>query len=356
MQLDGKNQKPIGNKVPKNHTIARERNVQDICFFLRVSIYYKKLLTYDHTHPHSLVIFYLRITDNPGGYNPPERYQHPRYLCWIIECNQHRAPGFYLSDQWVLLHARIEAFTVIAFQIKNVVIILAVIFLVIAVIKLLFSPNSEEDVKKWRNSIIWVSVGIFVMQIAFSAWSALLLKDVSWGIDSRLGWAIWLQIFAPIVGLLQMLASFAFLAMVIYAFFTIVTGAGDEEKMKKWRRTIIYGLIGYFLMKLPQVLIGSLYGTPNCQNTDLINISSCEIANQNITGTVGLIGKIITYVNGFLMLACVILVIYAGWLVLISAGDEEKLKKAKSTILYVLIGFIVLVASHAIFRFFILQG
>jgi hypothetical protein len=73
----------------------------------------------------------------------------------------------------------IEAFTVIAFQIKNVVIILAVIFLVIAVIKLLFSPNSEEDVKKWRNSIIWVSIGIFVMQIAFSAWSALLLKDVS---------------------------------------------------------------------------------------------------------------------------------------------------------------------------------
>jgi hypothetical protein len=73
----------------------------------------------------------------------------------------------------------IEAFTVIAFQIKNVMIILAVIFLVIAVIKLLFSPNGEEDVKKWRSSIIWVSVGIFVMQIAFSAWSALLLRDVS---------------------------------------------------------------------------------------------------------------------------------------------------------------------------------
>jgi hypothetical protein len=250
----------------------------------------------------------------------------------------------------------IEAFTVIAFQIKNVMIILAVIFLVIAIIKLLFSPNDEENVKKWRNSIIWVSVGIFVMQIAFSAWSALLIRDVTWGIDSRLGWAIWLQIFAPIVWVLQMLASFAFLAMVIYAFFTIVTGAGDEEKLKKWRKTIIYGLIGFFLMKLPQVLINSLYGTPNCRESNILTIGSCELANQNITGVVGIIGKIITYVNGFLMLACVLLVIYAGWLVLISAGDEEKLKKAKSTILYVLIGFIVLVASHAIFRFFILQG
>jgi hypothetical protein len=30
-----------------------------------------------------------------------------------------------------------------------------------------------------------------------------------------------------------MLASFAFLLMVIYAFFVIVGGAGDEEKLKK---------------------------------------------------------------------------------------------------------------------------
>jgi hypothetical protein len=35
------------------------------------------------------------------------------------------------------------------------------------------------------------------------------------------------------VGVLQMLASFAFLMMIIYAFFTIVGGAGDEEKLKK---------------------------------------------------------------------------------------------------------------------------
>lgn len=111
-------------------------------------------------------------------------------------------------------------------------------------------------------------------------------------------------------------------------------------------------------MKIPQALITSLYGTPTpaCSNSITLARPICELANQNISGTVGIIGKIITYVNGFLMLVCVILVIYAGWLVLISAGDEEKLKKAKSTILYVLVGFIVLVASHAIFRFFILQS
>ena len=41
---------------------------------------------------------------------------------------------------------------------------------------------------------------------------------------------------------------------------------------------------------------------------------------------------------------------------LISGGEEEKLKKAKNIILYIVIGFVILVASHAIFRFFILKG
>lgn len=250
----------------------------------------------------------------------------------------------------------LEAFTVIAFNIKNIIIVLAVIFLILAVVKLIFSPNDEESVKKWRSSIIWVSVGIFVMQFAFSVWRTLLIEDAWQGIDSKLGWAIWLEIFSPIVGIIQLFASFGFLLMVVYAFYTIVGGAGDEEKLKKWKMTIIYGLVGFFLIRFPEPIIKALYGSPNCRDRWILNIGSCEIANQNISGAVGIVGKIIVYINWFLMLVCVILVIYAGWLVLISGGDEEKLKKAKSTILYVFIGFIVLIASHTIFRFFILQG
>ena len=103
--------------------------------------------------------------------------------------------------------------------------VLAVIFLIVAVIKLLFSPNDEENVKKWRSSIIWVSVGIFFMQIVFSVWSALILQDTSSGIDGSLGWVIWERILGPIVGILQLLASLGFLLMIIYAFYIIVGSA-----------------------------------------------------------------------------------------------------------------------------------
>jgi hypothetical protein len=74
----------------------------------------------------------------------------------------------------------IEAFTTVAFQIKNFIIVVAVIFLAIAIINLLFSSNDEESVKKWKSNIIWVTVGIFVMQMASSIWRTLILEN-AWG-------------------------------------------------------------------------------------------------------------------------------------------------------------------------------
>ncbi len=73
-------------------------------------------------------------------------------------------------------------------------------------IKLLFSTADEEKVKRWRNNIVWVTVGIFVMQLAFSIWNTLLLRDSNAVIGSMAGWQLWVNIFSPIVGLLQLLA------------------------------------------------------------------------------------------------------------------------------------------------------
>lgn len=250
------------------------------------------------------------------------------------------------------------AFTTVAFQIKNFFIAIAVIFLIIGVIKLLFSSNGDEDIKKWKGNIIWVSVGIFVMQTAFSVWSTLILRNTSDIVWSSLWWEIWINIFAPIVNLLQMLASFGFLFMAVWAFFILITAWGDEEKAKKSKNTILYAIVGFLLIKIPYTLIRAFYGRPGCEKTSgwILHIWTCDIKEVDLSTGIGIVGKVFTFFNTFLSIICVILILYAGWLVLISGGDEEKLKKAKSTILYIVIGFVVLVASHAIFRFFILKG
>jgi hypothetical protein len=206
-----------------------------------------------------------------------------------------------------------------------------------------------------EKSIIWVSVGIFVMQIAFSVWSTLILKNAGEVLGSGLGWQFWINIFAPIVDLLQMLAAFGFLLMAVWAFFIMVTAAGDEEKVKKSKNTILYAIIWFLLIKIPYALVKAIYGDYTL--CDTIGTSSCiSGVKVNLADGIGIVGKLFTFFNTFLSVICAILIIYAGWLVLISGGEEEKLKKAKTTILYIILGFIVLVASHALFRFFILKG
>lgn len=251
----------------------------------------------------------------------------------------------------------IGVFTTIAFQIKNFFIAIAVIFLIIGIIKLLFSSNDEESVKKWKSNIIWTSIGIFVMQISFSVWNTLVLKNDSDRIWSTLGWEFWINIFSPIVNLLQMLAAFGFLFMAIWAFFIMVSAWWDEEKVKKSKNTILYAIIGFFLIKIPYTIVRAFYGRPGCENSTwgFINIGTCDIKEVDLSGWIGIVWKIFTFFNTFLSIICVILIVYAGWLVLVSWGDEEKLKKAKHIILYIILGFIILVGSHAIFRFFILK-
>lgn len=124
-------------------------------------------------------------------------------------------------------------FVLIAYNIKNAFIAIAVIFLIFSVIKLLFSSNTDEDAKKWRNSIIWISVGIFVMQIAYSVWSTMILSSRGDFVDARLGWQLWKSVLEPLVNLMYLLASLAFLLMAVWAFYRLATAAGDEEKIKK---------------------------------------------------------------------------------------------------------------------------
>lgn len=250
------------------------------------------------------------------------------------------------------------AFTAIAFNIKNFFIAIAALFLLIAIIKLLFSSNDEENLKKWRSSIIWTSVGIFFMQFAFSIWSTLILKGATDKVGSSLGWEFWINIFAPIVNTLQMLASFAFIIMAVWAFYILATSGGDEEQAKKSKNTILYAIVGYVLIKIPYEIVKAFYGKPGCETSSwwFFTVWTCDIKSVDLNKWIGIIWKLFTFFNTFLSVICIILIVYAAWLVLISGGEEEKLKKAKSTILYIAIGFVLLVASHAIFRFFILKG
>ena len=73
------------------------------------------------------------------------------------------------------------------------------------------------------------------------------------------------------------------------------------------------------------------------------------------TGLMGMLNTIITWVLGILAFVAVVIIIYGGVRYMTSAGDSGKVKDAKNTILYGIIGLVIALLAFAIVSF-IMRG
>lgn len=241
----------------------------------------------------------------------------------------------------------------VAKDLKNVLIAVAGFLLIIAVVRLIFSGAEEEEAKKLKTTVIWATLGIVVMQSSYAFVAAVYGKDV----DSEMAKDFSENVLGPVTRLLEVLASFAFMAAAFYGFYKIITAQGEEDKVSQGKTVFINAALGFLALKLIKPFVYSLYGQEECSGASLWGVDvfkNCEL-KRNVGETVALVGKLLNWVNGFIAVVTVLLILYAGFLVLTSGGDEEKTKQAKGMIKYIVIGFVVLVSSYVLFRFFVTQ-
>ena len=89
------------------------------------------------------------------------------------------------------------------------------------------------------------------------------------------------------------------------------------------------------------------------EGQDVKSISECNIAQEhagsnNLMDTINLA---INVVLGVLGLLAVIVIIYGGFMYTTSAGDASKIKKAKDTIMYGVVGLVIALLAYAIVNF-----
>lgn len=56
----------------------------------------------------------------------------------------------------------------LARDIKNLFYVISTIFFLIITIRLILATNTDEEVEKFKKGIIWITIGIIVMQIAYA--------------------------------------------------------------------------------------------------------------------------------------------------------------------------------------------
>ncbi len=97
--------------------------------------------------------------------------------------------------------------------------------------------------------------------------------------------------------------------------------------------------------------INTAFGQGNALNPPCIPGLPCN-TDTSKQGVQNLIVRIIVFVLDFLALIAVVFVIIAGIRLIVSQGEEEQKEKAKKTILYVIIGLIVVLFARVIVSFF----
>jgi len=234
----------------------------------------------------------------------------------------------------------------IAKDAKDLFFYIASLYFFILVYKLLASWKSEEELWNFKHWIIWISIGIVVMQISYSFVKLLYDKWVS----ERLASNLVEKMILPLVNVLETWASFFFLAMAVYTFFKLVTAGWNEESVKTWKMTIVYSILWFIVVRFTRTLVEAIYWKLNCP----ILLGWGCIRDPNLSWFVGIIADIINWANWFIWVITVILIIYAWYNILFSWWNEEMLKKSKSIILYIAVGILLLVINYMILTFFII--
>ena len=246
-----------------------------------------------------------------------------------------------------------NTFVNIAKDMKNVLFIVASIYFIILILKVLYSDNSEEESANFKKWIIWISIGLIITQVSYWFVNTMFNKQINQWLASD----IINNIVIPLVNLLQTIVSFLFIWVMIYAFYKMVTANGDEEKVKIAKSAIINAIIWFIAIKISKTLIESTYWKITCNNASLnVNLTwnnDC-LSNTNLTWVSEIVVTLINWMNGFIWVIVIIMIIYTWSKVLLSAWNEETLKSAKTSIIYIAIWIVILVANYLILTFLII--
>ena len=139
---------------------------------------------------------------------------------------------------------------------------------------------------------------------------------------------------------ITVIASYLLLGYIIYGGYQYIFSGGDTGKVATGKKALNQAFIGMAIVLSANVIMGAIRGafagggelTPNAD------------ANALITGT-------IQWVIAVAGIIAVIFVVGGGILYITSAGDSQKLQKAKNMILYSLIGLVIVALSEIISGF-----
>jgi hypothetical protein len=143
------------------------------------------------------------------------------------------------------------------------------------------------------------------------------------------------------------------LAFILYGAFQYTSSQGESETTARARGTIINALIGLAITMIAIVAVNflgnQLGGTipklnPNATGIQPINLPQASTSTDTIKTILGILFAVIGALS-------VLMITISGLRYIFSAGDAQKVSKAKEGIIYAVVGVAVAISAEAILAF-----
>lgn len=163
--------------------------------------------------------------------------------------------------------------------------------------------------------------------------------------QEALSGSIW-TIVVNVLDNITVLAAYLIIGYIIYGGYLYLLSGGESNKVVTGKKAIIHGITGLAIVSLANIIMNTIRLVLLQDDKSLVDCVSQECIQPEKLFT-----NSIHWVIGISSLVAVIFIIYGSILFITSSGDSNKVKKAKDTITYAVIGLIIVGLAEAIVLF-----
>ena len=228
----------------------------------------------------------------------------------------------------------------IADSIKNLAGALAVIWIIIAGLRLVLAQGDENVITEQKRALTYGIVGLVIILLVdrlietiYGAPGVIrtsLIKDQGFSNE----------VYGVIYFIKAIIGTIAILFIVLSGLKTIFA-QGDEDQIKKQRQSVLYIGAGLLLMAIDQIIIDNIFIIPTQEQSD-------QIKGSNVNSLINLFGTVLQFILGFVGLIAFAMLVYGAATMIMNYGNDEMVERSKKIIKNALIGILVVLSAYTI--------
>lgn len=228
---------------------------------------------------------------------------------------------------------------VVARNVQNVAGAIAILWIVIAGVRLIFSEGDEATITEQKNSILYGVIGLVVIllmgRLVEVLYGAPGVNRTSLVADEGFSNEVY-----GIVAFLKALVGTVAIFFIILSAVRMLFAQGDEAEITKERTSILWVGMGLVLIAINEVIVKNIFVIPAAQ--------SDQIKTSNIANIINTFGNVMKFILGFVGVITLGILVYGAATMILNFGDEEMVNKSKAIIKNAIIGILVILSAYVI--------